>query len=159
MGKFFAGIGAALLFMTAGMFVWQAQADKPSPVPPAPAATGAQSFAGTILSPPPTATEQTREQKRFARYDKDRNGAVARGEYLAGRQKGFAKLDTNGDGRLSLDEYAVKAVTKFAGADADRNGALNAGEFATTRVVRKAAVRPKCAPGPRSPPEDVTEES
>ncbi len=111
------------------------------------------------LAPPPQASERTREEKRFSRYDKDRNGAVARAEYLGGRQKGFAKLDANGDGRLSFDEYAVKAVVKFAAADKDRNGGLNATEFATTRVIRKPVVRPKCASGPRAPAAEDGEES
>jgi len=159
MKTFLAGVGSALLAMTAGMFIWQAQADKASPVPPMPAPSGTQAFAATDLAPPPEASERTREEKRLARYDKDRNGAVGRGEYLAGRQKVFAKLDVNGDGRLSFDEYAVKAVTKFSSADKDRNGALNSTEFATTRVVRKASVRPKCAPGPRVVPEEPNEES
>ena len=34
------------------------------------------------------------------RYDKDKNGAVARAEYLAGRQKGFAKPDVDNDGKI-----------------------------------------------------------
>ena len=50
----------------------------------------------------PRALPKTREQKRFGRYDKDRDGAITRDEYLASRRKAYAKLDTNGDGRLSF---------------------------------------------------------
>ena len=104
------------------------------------------------LAPPPQASERTREEKRFARYDKDKNGAVGRDEYLAARRKNFDKLDTNNDGRLSFEEYAIKGETKFAAADRDRNGALNATEFATTRVVRKTKSRRNCPPAaPRAP--------
>jgi hypothetical protein len=152
MWRFLAGVGSAVLLMVAGLLVCHAQANKPSPIPPAPF-TAADAPLGMVdLAPPPQASERTREEKRFARYDKDKNGAVGRAEYLLSRQKGFAKLDTNSDGRISFDEYAVKTVTKFAAADRDRNNALNAAEFATTRVVRKPAkAKPNCPPSLRAP--------
>lgn len=151
MWRFLAGVGSAVLLMTAGLLVWQAQANKPSLIAPPPAAAPELPIGIADLAPPPAASERTREEKRFARYDKDRNGAVGRAEYLASRQKGFAKLDVNGDGRISFDEYAVKSVTKFAAADKDRNSALNAAEFATTRVVRKAKPKQYCPPSLRAP--------
>ncbi len=151
MWRFLAGVGSAVLLMTAGLLVWQAQANKPSPIRSAPAAGPDLPLGIADLAPPPAASERTREEKRFARYDKDRNGAVGRAEYLASRQKGFAKLDVNGDGRISFEEYAVKSVTKFAAADKDRDSALNATEFATTRIVRKAKAKPYCPPNLRAP--------
>jgi EF hand len=160
MWRFLAGVGSAVLLMVAGLLVWQAQANKPSPIPPAPTEAADAPLGMVDLAPPPEASERTREEKRFARYDKDKNGAVGRDEYLASRKKGFAKLDVNGDGRISFEEYAVKAVTKFAAADMDRNSALNATEFATTRVIRKAKAKPKCPPSlraPAAPPEEVDE--
>ena len=90
----------------------------------------------------PEASERTREQKRFDRYDKDRDATVTREEYLASRRKAFAKLDANGDGRLSFDEWAAKTVARFATADTDRSNTLTAVEFATTAPRRKA--RPSC---------------
>jgi soluble lytic murein transglycosylase-like protein len=160
MWRFLGGVASAVLLMTAGLLVWQAQANKPSPIPPAPAEATAQPLAMIDLAPPPVASERTREEKRFARYDKDKNGAVGRDEYLFNRQKGFAKLDTNRDGRISFDEYAVKTVTKFAAADKDRNNALNAAEFATTRVIRKVAKpKPNCPPALTRPVEPEAEES
>lgn len=160
MWRLAAMVVSGLLLVTAGVFVWRAQAVSPSPIPSMPAAMANDAPLGAAdLAGPPTATEKTREEKRFARYDKDRNGMVARDEYLSGRQKTFAKLDVNGDGRLSLDEYAVKAVVKFTAADRDRTGALNATEFATTRVVRKERPKPKCLAAPRAPvADDATEE-
>jgi EF hand len=151
MRRFLAGVASALFLATAGFFVWQAQADKASPIPPPPAADASASMGFADLAPPPQASERTREEKRFARYDKDKNGIVGRDEYIVSRQKAFAKLDVNGDGRLSFDEYAVKTVTKFAAADKDRNGGLNAAEFATTRVVRKAKPKAKCPPAMQAP--------
>ncbi len=160
MWRFLAGVVSALLLTTAGFLVWRAQADRGSTLPLAPAAAQAADAPMGIadLAGPPTATEKTREEKRFQRYDKDRNGAVSRDEYLTARRKAFAKLDLNGDGRLSFDEYAVKTVTKFAAADRDRNAALNAAEFAATRVVRRAKPRPKCPPTLRAPAAQPQEE-
>lgn len=160
MWRFLMGAASALLLATAGILIWQAQADKPEPLAaaPPPASKGDAPLALGDLAPPPTATEKTREQKRFARYDKDKNGVVARNEYLLSRQKAFAKLDVNGDGRLQFEEYAVKTIGKFGAADSDRSGGLNATEFATTRVVRKARPRPKCLPVPKAPPPDEADE-
>lgn len=151
MWRFLAGVGSAVLLMLAGLLVWQAQANKPSLIPSAPVAAADAPLSMVDLAPPPEASERTREEKRFARYDKDKNGAVGRAEYLLSRQKGFAKLDSNGDGRISFEEYAVKTVTKFTAADKDRNNALNATEFATTRVIRKPKAKPKCPPSLRAP--------
>lgn len=159
MKPFLAGAGSALLLAGAGFFVWQAQAERAPALPAAPAAAattamtvGADSAPLGLadLAPPPAASERTREEKRFARYDKDKNGGVGADEYLAARRKGFAKLDVNGDGRLSFEEYAAKAVVKFGAADRDKSGVLNATEFAATRVVRKAKPRPNCPPMPRA---------
>lgn len=157
MGRFLAGVASALLLVTAGLFIWTAQADRGSLIPPLPAIAAAAVAADTV---PPSATEKTREEKRFARYDRNKDGAVGRDEYLLSRQKAFAKLDTNGDGKLAFEEYAVKTATKFAGADKDRSGSLDATEFATTRVVRKSLPRCACAPAkPAAPPADEPEES
>ena len=146
MARFLAGVAAALLLVTGGFFIWRAQAERGSAVPVLAAETTATPMGLADLAGPPAASERTREEKRFSRYDKDKNGAVGREEYLVARRKNFAKLDVNGDGRLGFEEYAVKAVVKFAAADKDRNGALAPEEFALTRVVRKSA--PKCASKP-----------
>ena len=160
MWRFIAGVVSALLLTTAGFLVWRAQADRGTALPQAPAAASTADAPLGIadLAGPPTATERTREEKRFQRYDRDRNGAVSRDEYMASRRKAFAKLDLNGDGRLSFDEYAVKTVTKFAVADRDRNTALNPIEFATTRVIRRARALPKCPPTLRAPAPPQAEE-
>ncbi|WP_019516856.1 EF-hand domain-containing protein [Sphingomonas sp. Mn802worker] len=101
----------------------------------------------------PAAPERTREQKRFDRYDKDRNAKITREEYLLSRRKAFAKLDLNRDGQLSFDEWSAKTAKRFADADADRSGALNATEFATTKPKRKSK-RPVCACPAASPRDD-----
>ena len=67
----------------------------------------------------PEATAKSREQKRFSRVDKDKDGRIEKEEVLAPRRKAFAKLDTNGNGALSFEEWAAKTIDKFGGADAD----------------------------------------
>jgi hypothetical protein len=145
MWRFLAGVGCAVLLMGGGILIWQGVARSPAAVVPAAAVPVAQGDAG-VLAMPPQATEASREQKRFNRYDHDRSGSVSSEEYLAARRKAFAKLDTDGDGRLSFDEWAIKARTKFAAADADHSGILTPVEFATTRVARKATKLQPCAP-------------
>jgi len=106
-------------------------------------------------SPPmlPEAPERSREQKRFDRYDKDRDAKITRGEYLISRRKAFAKLDLDHDGRLSFDEWSAKTAKRFDDADADRSGALSAAEFATTKPKRKAK-RAACACPATAPRDD-----
>lgn len=147
--RFLAGVISALLLVGAGVFLFRSSAtvERPAPPPPAPAAAlqdGASEDEQDIVLP--SATPLSREQKRFNRYDKDRNGGIAREEYLASRRKAFAKLDANGDGRLSFEEWAIKTTTKFATADRDRSGSLSAAEFATTAVKRSPRSRPRCPP-------------
>ena len=97
---------------------------------------------GKKLLRAPEATPKSREQKRFARADKDDDGRITSAELFEPRRKAFAKLDKNGNGALSFDEWATKTVEKFGTADADRSGFLTPAEFATTAPKpsrRKAA--------------------
>ena len=139
MWRYIAGGVSALLLVTAGVIIFKGHASAPSPIAARPAAAQA-SQAAPLPDAVPAASDRTREQKRFDRYDKDRNGTVTREEYLAQRRKAYAKLDTNHDGVLSFDEWAIKAETKFAMADKDKSGAMNAPEFATTAVKRKVRI-------------------
>jgi hypothetical protein len=120
-------------------------------LPAAPEAGSAAQQADPLPDQAPEATPKTREQRRFGRYDKDKDGAITRDEYLAARRKAYAKLDANGDGRLSFDEWATKAIVKFATADGDRSGAMTAAEFATTAVKRKPRPRPANCPPAEAP--------
>jgi hypothetical protein len=145
MARFFAGAAAMLLLVTAAFFWWKSGAGAQSVIPPAPEATASPEPLPP-LADPPRATERTREEKRFDRYDKDRDERITRDEYLATRRKAYAKLDTNGDGRLSFDEWAIRTTGKFAKADADRSASLDRAEFLTTRVIRKTPARRDCPP-------------
>ena len=105
---------------------------------------------------PPQASERTREEKRFDRYDHDRDGIVSREEWLAARRKAFARLDTNGDGALSFDEWAAKTITRFTAADGDKSATLTRAEFAVTKIVHRMPTRrpADCPPQPVSSSDD-----
>jgi hypothetical protein len=153
MVRYLGWAASAALLIAAAVFWWRGgagggQADAMIPRPPA---LTAVEDPVEPLADPPRASAKTREEKRFGRYDKDKDGAVGRDEYLLARRKAFAKLDRNGDGRLDFEEYAVKTADKFAKADGDRSGRLDAAEFLTTRVIRK--------PGPRNCPPMVRQEA
>lgn len=147
MWRYFAGGIAALLMAGAGVFLFQSKA-APEPLPAPPAAQAGNSSEADDTLPPlaeiPRASDRTREQKRFDRYDKDRNDSITLAEMMEPRRKAFAKLDRDRDGKLSFEEWAVRSSTKFAGADADKSGALTRAEFATTAPKRKAGTGPKC---------------
>lgn len=143
--RFLAGVASALLLVAAGFFIWKSRAERDPQIPPAPKAAA---YAGPMLqSPslpePPSANEKTKEEKRFARADKDDDGRITRAELLQPRQKAFAKLDTNGNGSLSFEEWAVKTVDKFAKADGDGSGWLSPDEYRTT--APKPAKPKRCA--------------
>lgn len=147
MWRYLAGGAAALLMVAVGVLIFNARARTDAVLPAQPAAAlSAGQDEPALPDAVPEASEKTREQKRFGRYDKDRDGTITREEYLAQRRKAFAKLDTDHDGTLSFDEWAIKATAKFAGADKDRSGGMDAAEFATTAVKRKPRTTAKCPP-------------
>ena len=147
MWRYLVGGLATLALIGAGVLLFNRSARSVAALPAAPRAVAQTGEDGALPDSVPQASDRTREQKRFDRYDKDRNGAVTREEYLANRRKAYARLDTNHDGTLSFDEWAIKAETKFAVADTDKSGAMNTTEFATTAVKRKPPrVRRDCPP-------------
>lgn len=134
MVRFLAGAAAAFLLLTGAFLFWQSNAQQSAPLPPAPAPRAASPSMATAPATfeAPEATPKSREEKRFSRADKDKNGRIEAEELFAPRRKAYAKLDTNGNGTLSFEEWAVKTVSKFRGADKDRSGWLAPAEYATT---------------------------
>ncbi|PTQ64840.1 EF hand domain-containing protein [Sphingomonas sp. PP-CE-3G-477] len=147
MWRYLAGGTAMIALIVAGFMFFSGDA-RPRPLLPRQPVAQTSNVAASEPLPDaaPEATDRTREQKRFDRYDKDRNAKITREEYLVQRRKAYARLDVDGDGKLSFDEWAVKATTKFADADRDKSGTMTAPEFATTAVKRKEPARVNCPP-------------
>jgi hypothetical protein len=160
MWRYLAGGVAALLLVAAGVLVFKSPARSDTMLPAAPMKIEAASAEAQEALPDsvPEASPKTREEKRFNRYDKDRNALITREEYLASRRKAFAKLDVDKDGRLSFDEWAVKTTGKFAAADTDKSGTMTPKEFVATAPKRKARAKVKCPPaGAASPAREEDE--
>jgi hypothetical protein len=131
--RFIAGVAACFLLLTGAFLIWQSHAEKAPGLPPAPPARSAsQSMLATQPLEAPEASAKSREEKRFSRADKDKNGKIEPEELLGSRRKAFAKLDTSGNGALSFEEWAATTFDKFKGADKDRSGWLTPAEYATT---------------------------
>jgi hypothetical protein len=86
----------------------------------------------------PEVPEETKEQKRFDRLDRDRDGKITLPEMLAPRAKEFRKLDVDGNNLLTFDEWAVRSINKFKAADKGGKGYLTREDFAATRAKPKA---------------------
>jgi hypothetical protein len=132
LARFLAGAAACFLLLTGAFLLWQSRAQEPPLLPAAPPPRAADTGPLMKLPEPPEASLESREERRFSRADKDKNGKIEREELLAPRRKAFANLDTNGNGSLSFEEWADKTIDKFNGADKDRTGWLTPAEYATT---------------------------
>jgi hypothetical protein len=133
MARFLAGAAACFLLLTGAFILWQSHAEPGPGLPPAPKPRSASALltpAGPLHAP--EADPKSREQRRFSRADKNRDGRIEAEEVLGARRKAFAKLDLNANGALSFEEWAVKTIQKFHGADKDRSGWLTPSEYALT---------------------------
>jgi hypothetical protein len=159
MARFLAGAAACFLLMTGAFLLWQSRAQRPLlPGAPSPLSASAPSLFGAPQPPleAPEASAKTREEKRFSRADKNKDGKIEADEYFAARRRFFDKLDVDHDGKLSFPEYAAKAIGKFRGADADHNSWLSAAEFAATAPPPSKRRSCACkAPEPAQPEESA----
>ena len=142
----------ALLLVGIGLFWWQGRAAVERGAPPPEPATAApdpnvlpSASVSDLRGPaPPEASELTREEQRFFRYDRDRDRKITRNEMLSTRTDAFRALDKDGNNLLTFEEWAVATSDRFAGMDADRNGWLNAVEFATSAPRPTPSPRCRC---------------
>lgn len=148
------GMFLGLIIASVGVYWWQGRAQVEINAPPPPEPEEDVSLApedlpitdpGDMEGPaPPEASELTREEKRFYRYDRNRDRKITRNEMLSSRSDGFRKLDVDGNNLLTFEEWAVTTAERFDGADSDGNGELTQAEFATTAPKRRASSRPSC---------------
>ncbi|QZD95400.1 EF-hand domain-containing protein [Qipengyuania gelatinilytica] len=155
MSRIVLGAVIALLFAGVGMFWWQGPAEVEAAAPPpsvlALAADAPDPASLPITDPgdmegpaPPEASELTKEQRRFFRYDRNRDWRITRSEMLSTRSDAFRKLDKDGNNLLTFEEWAVTTVEKFEGADANGDRELSPGEFATTKPKPSKSRRCAC---------------
>ncbi len=154
MNRIVLGAVLALVLVGIGTFWWQgrAEVERGAP-PPAPVPVLTAENDGAVDIPmsdvtdlqgpaPPEATELSRENRRFFRYDRNRDWRISRAEMLSSRTDAFRKLDVDGNNLLTFEEWAVATVERFEGADANGNRELTPSEFATTQPKRRA--KPAC---------------
>lgn len=145
--RYVAGAASFFLIMIGAILLWQDKAGTvPLPTAPEPrvAATPSQPIILQPIGEAPSADPKSKEEKRFARADKNDDGKITLAELVEPRRKPFAKLDLDQDGKLSFEEWAVKTIDKFEGADSDKNRALTPAEYATTAPKPKKA-KPSCS--------------
>lgn len=152
MNRLVLGAFCALLMVGIGLFWWQGRAavERGAP-PPEPAASTPDpdvlpsADVSSVRGPaPPEASELTREEQRFFRYDRDRDRRITRTEMLSSRTDAFRDLDTDGNNLLTFEEWAVATSDRFGGMDKDSNGWLNPAEFATSAPRPRATPRCQC---------------
>lgn len=153
MNRIFLGAAGALLLVATGAFWWQGRVESElGAAPPDPgeeidrAAPGplpSANVSGLRGPAPPEATEMTREQRRFARYDRDSDGRVTRNEMMSTRTAAFRKLDTDGNNLLTFEEWAVATGNRFSAADANGDGWLSPLEFLATKP-KEQPKPPRC---------------
>ncbi|HWK40717.1 MAG TPA: EF-hand domain-containing protein [Croceibacterium sp.] len=150
MNRMLLGGFIALMLVGVGMFWLQGRAEvergAPPPEPPRATSTALPSadIAGLRGPEPPEASELTREQQRFFRYDRNRDGKITREEMLSTRTAAFRKLDKDGNNLLTFEEWAVATADRFDKADANGNRELTPAEFASTAPRPSSSATPAC---------------
>ena len=149
------GVFLGLFLSGVGLVWWQtdAQVEINAPPPPEPEEI-------IVLSPeelpqvdpgdlvglaPPEASELTREERRFFRYDRNRDRRITRQEMLSTRSDAFRKLDADGNNLLTFEEWAVTTSDRFAGMDEDGDLELSPAEFAASAPARRSTSSPRRA--------------
>lgn len=147
------GVFVGLILAGVGTFWWQGRAQVENNAPPPPEVEEVDEVdpdklpevdPGDMLGPaPPEASELTREEKRFFRYDRNRDRIITRNEMLSTRSDAFRKLDVDGNNLLTFEEWAVTTSDRFRKMDRNGNDQLTPAEFATSAPARRPS-RPSC---------------
>jgi hypothetical protein len=153
LSRFLIGGIASALLLTGGVFMWKGYTqiaeeevipDAPPDPGPIPVAAVGAPKRGAAPPELPAAKDASREERRFNRYDRDRNESVSRIEMMSTRTAAFRKLDKDGNNLLTFEEWAAATGERFAGADKDKSGGLSRAEFATTAPKRAVVAKCKC---------------
>ena len=122
----------ALVMVGIGLFWLQgrAQVEEGAPPPPPVAARPdleelpSADVTGMRGPAPPQADQLSKDQRRFFRFDRNRDGRITRNEMLSTRSNAFRKLDIDGNNLLTFEEWAVTTAERFGEMDGDGNGAI-----------------------------------
>ena len=154
MNRVILGAFSALLLVGLGLFWIQGRAQVEEGAPPPEPESAEEAIdpdalpvadVSDITGPePPEASELTREQRRFFRYDRNRDLKITRNEMLSTRTDAFRRLDTDGNNLLTFEEWAITTSSRFAEMDANEDNELTQAEFATSAPKPRAATRPSC---------------
>ena len=151
MNRIAVGAVSALLLVSAGFFWWQGRAELERGAPPpdlaashdAPIELPSADAHGRGAALPSDKTrkkpKQTAEERRFNRFDRNRDGKITRVEMLSTRVKAFQKLDTNHDNLLTFEEWAVKTSNRFKEIDRDGDGVVSHDELNAFYAAQEAA--------------------
>ena len=164
MKRIVVGAVTSLLLVAAGLFWWQGRAEVARGVLPPDISASSSAGDGTIALPSADPRhgrggalpgggkpKESDEQKRFNRYDRNRDGKISRNELLSTRVKAFQKIDTNHDNLLSFEEWAVKTADRFTQMDRNGDGIVTREEFdAWVAAHPKKPKKPGC--GREDPP-------
>jgi len=154
MNRVILGAFAALLLVSLGLFWIQGRAEVERGAPPPepetveevidPDTLPTADIADLTGPEPPEASELTREQRRFFRYDRNRDLKITRKEMLSTRTDAFRRLDTDGNNLLTFEEWAITTSSRFEEMDADEDNELTQAEFATSAPAPRRTSRPSC---------------
>ena len=154
MNRIVLGAFAALMMVGLGLFWLQGRAEvvKGAPPPDPGAAVEAPdpedlpyADVSDLEGPaPPVASELTREEQRFFRYDRNRDRRITRNEMMSSRTDSFRDLDTDGNNLLTFEEWAITTGTRFAEMDANGDLELSQAEFATSAPKPRSSSTPRC---------------
>lgn len=147
------GAVAAMVFLGVGLFWMQGRAQVEQGAPPPsmeeaaefdPDALPEADISGLRGPAPPEASELTREQRRFFRFDRNRDGVISRNEMLSSRTAAFRKLDVDGNNLLTFEEWAVTTIKRFEDMDSNGDGILTPAEFAKSMPQPRPSPTPAC---------------
>lgn len=154
MNRVILGAFGALLLVALGLFWIQGRAQvargAPPPEPDAvedvvdPDALPSADVRDLTGPEPPEASELTREQRRFFRYDRNRDLKITRNEMLSTRTDGFRRLDVDGNNLLTFEEWAITTSERFEEMDANEDNELTQAEFATSAPAPRRSSGPAC---------------
>ena len=156
MNRLALGAFLALVLVGIGLFWMQGRAEvEQAAPPPDPAASMMPGWdpdklpeadiSGLEGPAPPEATELSREQRRFFRYDRNRDLKITRVEMMSTRSDAFRKLDKDGNNLLTFEEWAITTARRFDEMDANADKELTQAEFATSAPKPKPSPTTRCS--------------